>query len=315
MDKKKIRHFFEGLFLYPLTILVLGFIKISPLFLVLANGRFLGWLAYVLFYHHRKVAYETINTALNRGPKETKRIVRQSFINFGEILMETLYSSMHKVDVNKRIKIVGEEHLLAAIEKDKGVVCVSAHLGCFSLAMYALQTYGIKTNMMLRPLRSKFFGKIAKSLMDGCDVISIFSKPAKKAIFQSLKALKKKELLMILMDQNFGTGGVWVDFFGKLAATATGAVVLGARSGATILPMHMIRDKSGRHTLKIEPEFELKHYDNPDQMILENVALLTKKIEGWITEYPEIWSWMHKRWKSRPDKKDLKVPYRVQGND
>lgn len=315
MDKKKIRQFFEAVLLYPLTIFILFIIRISPLNIALAVGRFYGHLAYIFVKRHREVSYETIKTALGKDVKESKQIVKACFVNFGEILVETLYYAIHRIDINKRINIVGEEHLKNAIEKDKGVICVSAHMGCFSLAMYTLQLYGIKTNMMLRPLRSRFFGKIVKNLMDGRDVISIFSKPAKKAIFQSLKALKNKELLMILMDQNFGTGGVWVDYFGKLAATPTGAVVLAHRSGATLLPMHMIRDKAGYHTLLIEPEFKLKEYDNPDQMIMENVAILTKKIEGWVKEYPEIWSWMHRRWKSRPDENDLKVPYRVQDND
>lgn len=315
MDKKKIRKFFEILFLYPLATLVLLLVKILPLAIVLAIGRGLGFFAYSCIKRHRDLAFETIKTAIGKTGKEAKNIVKTSFVTFAEHLVETLYYAVNKKSVYDKIDIVGEEHLLSAIKKDKGIICVSAHMGCFPLLMYRLQSYNVPTNLMLRPLRNNFFHNIVDRLMNGLDVVPVYSKPPKKAIIESLKALKKKEMLLILNDQNYGTGGVWVDFFGKLAATAVGAVALAKRSGAVLLPMYMVRNKAGRHTLVIEPEFELKDYDNPDEQVLENVALLTKRIESWIVKYPQSWSWMHRRWKSRPDSKDLSVEYRVQGND
>jgi len=113
--------------------------------------------------------------------------------------------------------------------------------------------------------------------------------------------LRQNELLFIPLDQNFGNGGgVFVDFFGQKAATATGPVVFAMRTKAPIVPMFVIRQKDDTHKIMIEPPLKLEELTDDKEMIQRNTAKITQVIERYIRQYPQEWSWMHRRWKSRP---------------
>jgi KDO2-lipid IV(A) lauroyltransferase len=121
-------------------------------------------------------------------------------------------------------------------------------------------------------------------------------------VFGIINALAKNEIVIILMDQNFGTGGVWVKFFDKLAATPTGPIILSLRTKAALVPSYIYRKGGKRHGLKIFPEEDLILGKDKNETILFNAANFTKIIEKWIKERPGHWSWVHRRWKSRPPK-------------
>lgn len=310
--KKKILKFLIYIPIYIILLFVLIVLVILPLQAILLLGRLLGSLLYFFASKHRKVAYESLKIAFGDSIDDPKKIIKNEFSMMGEQLLETLFYAVRKQDSKAKIRVVGEENLLAAHKKGKGIICVTAHMGNFPITMCAVKRYGINSNIMLRPLRNKIFSTVVSKLMENIKIWPIFSYPRKKAIFQSLKALNRNECLLMLMDQNFGTGGVWVDFFGKLAATPTGPVVMAQRSGAALVPIYIQRDKAGYHTLYIEEEFKLIEAQDPDEATLLNVAAITKIIESWIVKHPESWSWIHKRWKSRPSELVLSQKFKVQ---
>jgi KDO2-lipid IV(A) lauroyltransferase len=119
-------------------------------------------------------------------------------------------------------------------------------------------------------------------------------------VANSIKALRNNEFLFIPIDQNFGTAGVFVDFFGKQAATATGPVIFAQRTGAPILPMFIVREKDDTHRIIIEPPMYIEEKENNAATIQHNISRITKIIEEYIRKYPQEWGWIHRRWKSRP---------------
>ena len=130
---------------------------------------------------------------------------------------------------------------------------------------------------------------------------TVYAVPRRECVSNSLKVLRENELLFIPLDQNFGSdAGVFVDFFGQKAATATGPVVFALRTKAPILPMFIIRETEDRHKIIIEPPLVLEEHAHEEEMISMNTAKLTRIIERYIRRYPHEWGWMHRRWKSRP---------------
>ena len=122
-------------------------------------------------------------------------------------------------------------------------------------------------------------------------VKTIFSYPRKASVFGTLKVLQNNEVVVMQMDQNFGTGGVWVNFFGKLAATPVGPIVLGSRAQAAIVPMFIVRQKPGKHILFIEKQVAIKQREDKDEAVLVNAMQYTRIIEDWIRRYPHLWGW------------------------
>jgi KDO2-lipid IV(A) lauroyltransferase len=125
-------------------------------------------------------------------------------------------------------------------------------------------------------------------------------------VAQSLKSLRDKELLVVFLDQNTGSkSGVYVDFFGQKAGTATGPIIFAMRTGAVLLPIFTLRQgDSDRHKVLIEKHFYLERQATDEETIQYNVQKLTNIIEVYIRQYPAEWGWMHRRWKSRPPSAD-----------
>ncbi|MCK5493004.1 MAG: lysophospholipid acyltransferase family protein, partial [Candidatus Omnitrophica bacterium] len=196
--------------------------------------------------------------------------------------------------------------------KNRGAIILTAHLGNFPLIALKLAKMGYTVNLVIRPMREKNADKYFHKLRDRGGVKTIKSYPRKECVSKILKALKNNELVVLLMDQNFGTGGVWVKFFNILAATPIGAVVLGLRTGTAIMPSYIYQEKAGRHCLRILPEFELIKTENNDETILLNVIKISRLMEDWIRKYVNQWTWIHRRWKSRPSKEILNSKFKVE---
>jgi KDO2-lipid IV(A) lauroyltransferase len=212
-----------------------------------------------------------------------------------------LYYLAHPEAVDDKITIEGVEHLDAAMARGKGVVAVTAHFGNFALMMLALARRGYAASSIIRPARDEKLSEYLHKKREEVGLGTVFAIPRKECISNSLKELRDGKLLFIPIDQNFGSGGgVYVDFFGQKAATATGPAVFAMRTGAMILPMFILREENDRHRIVIEPPVALKERDDEKEAITATMAKITSLIEAYIRRYPHEWAWMHRRWKSRP---------------
>jgi len=117
---------------------------------------------------------------------------------------------------------------------------------------------------------------------------------------ETIRSLRNNELVFIPIDQNFGTAGVFVDFFGKKAATATGPVIFAQRTKAALIPCFILRQKDDTHKIIFERPIELREGKTEQETIIINIQRLTDIIERYIRTYPAEWGWIHRRWKSKP---------------
>ncbi len=152
----------------------------------------------------------------------------------------------------------------------------------------------------MRPMRDAKVEKIFFEKRKKFGVKTIYSQPRDECVNNTISALRNNELVFIPIDQNFGTGGVFVNFFGERAATATGPVILAQRTKAALLPCFIIRLPHDKHRIIFEPELELIEGKDPQDTIAINIQRLTDIIESYIRKYPAEWGWIHRRWKSKP---------------
>jgi KDO2-lipid IV(A) lauroyltransferase len=224
---------------------------------------------------------------------------------------ESVYFLQHPDEI-ARITIEGKEYLDAALCRNKGVLILTAHLGNFPLLLLKLVKEGYTVNVMARPMRDEKTGDYIQSLRDRAGIKTILSFPRQECVKNTIKALRDNEIVVMLMDQNFGTGGVWVKFFGELAATPIGPIVFALRTQAAVVPAYISSQKPGQHCLKIFPAENLILKEDNNETILLNAIKFTRIIEGWIRDVPSQWSWIHRRWKSRPNDAMMNAKFRVE---
>ncbi len=302
MDLKKIRkglsHFLAWLGLNICSLIV----RVIPTGYLYGFARGIASLAYVFATKQKKIALESLNTAFGQEKtrQEIERIARDCFIYMAKSAVELMFFFDKPHMLKVKVDIQGRQNLDAALARGRGVVLVSAHFGNFPLLLGRLAVDGYKTCGIMRPMHDARVEKIFFEKREKYGVRTIYSQPRNECVNNTISALRNNELIFIPIDQNFGTGGVFVNFFGKKAATATGPVVLAQRTKAALIPCFIIRQPGDRHKIIFEPELELKEGKNPQDTVLVNIQRLTDIIEAYIRKYPAEWGWIHRRWKSKP---------------
>jgi len=297
-----------SLFFFRLFTFFAGNLSLECIYCI---GSFVGAVFYAIPLRHRKVALDSLKVSFpNKSPEERKKIVKESITLMIQSSIEVIHflKNQHKLS---NIRIEGRQYLDEALKQGRGVVGFTAHFGNFPLMDLKLAEEGYPVNIVLRPMRDAQAGSYVYNLCAQAGIKTILSYPREKVVKDTIDALRANNLVIIQMDQNFGTGGVWVDFFGKLAATPVGPIVFSLRTKAVMLPIYMVREGMGSHCIKILPPQELAIADETRETVLLSAAKITKVIEGWIKEYPEQWAWIHRRWKSRPSEKVKAAKFKV----
>ncbi len=301
MDSKKIRKSISRFFGWMGLIICSLIIKIIPASCLYGFARIAGFLGCYFAAKLRKTALENLNLAFGREKLtwEKEKIARDCFIFMAKSAMELLFLVDRPNLLKKRVEIVGGRNLDNALSKGKGVILVSAHFGSFPLLMARLALANYQVTGIMRQMRDNRVEQFFFVKRDRVKIKTIYTQPRNTCVSKTLETLRKNEIVFILLDQNFGTGGIFVDFFGRKAATATGPVVFAQRTKAALLPCFIIRQKDDTHKIIFEPAMQLEEAGNSEETVLINVQKLTNIIESYIRKYPAEWSWIHRRWKTQ----------------
>ncbi|MFQ5780764.1 MAG: lysophospholipid acyltransferase family protein, partial [Nitrospiria bacterium] len=153
-------------------------------------------------------------------------------------------------------------------------------------------------HVVVRPIDNCYLDQMIKGWRErhGNCVINKKTTPAVELV----ELLRKGESVGFLLDQNRPRGeAVFVDYFGRPAATHKGLAILALRTKAPVVPVFMIRQKEG-HRMIIEKPLVLTRTGTLKRDIVEATALFTRKIESYVRRYPDHWLWVHRRWKTTP---------------
>jgi KDO2-lipid IV(A) lauroyltransferase len=280
--------------------IVAGLASIMPLRVMRSFGRGLGRMLSDLDPRHVAIATANLRQAFPHWDDVRRlRTARQVYAHFGQVLLEILWlRGRSRDDVLNLVEVVGGEHVEAAFAAGKGVICVTAHIGNWE--MHGL-THGWMfgpISVVVRPLDNP---DLHQRL---CDVRTMGGNTVidkRHALAQIMRGLRENRGIAILIDQNVqAQDGIFVDFFGRAAATTTVAAALAVRTGCALLPSHTVLGRDGRYRLVYDPVVRWLPSGNRETDIARLTQQLTTIIEGWIRDAPEQWLWLHKRWKTQP---------------
>lgn len=283
-------------------------IKVLPRSFLYGFAHLVAGLGYYLAGRQRKIALESLTIAFGKEKTlpQIKKIIKTSFRFMAEQGLELMFLIDKPTLIREKVTIEKEEVLKSCLSRGRGVILVTAHFGNFPLMMAKLSLEGYPIYGIMRRMRDERVEKIFSKKRKFLGINTIYSQPRKTCVEESLRVLREGKILCIQLDQNFGTKGVFVDFFGRKAATATGPVVLALRTKAAIIPCFILHNLTGGYKIIFEPEYKISLAKTFDETILLNIQALTGIIEKYIRGYPEEWSWIHRRWKSRPPQEPKK---------
>lgn len=266
-----------------------------------ALGAGIGAMAFRVLPRLRGVGEANLRLAFPlMEPVERKRILRAEYQSLGWLMAEFCLMRKYTPESTRAfIRYDGLEHYLAARGRGRGVLIVTGHLGAWELSSYYHSLMGHPMGMVIRRLDNQRVDRLVNSVRCRRGNRVLHKDDFARAL---LGSMRKRETVGILMDTNMTPPqGVFVDFFGHEACTASGLARVALRTGAAVLPGFLLWEPTEqKYVLRFGPEFELVRTGDDDKDILTNTQLFTTAIEQYVRLYPEQWLWVHRRWKTRP---------------
>jgi len=263
-------------------------------------GSLLGRLFFLADAKHRKIAMRNLSYAMEKDPSQARDISVNVFENLGKVLFEMTWSlSLNEKRLFRHFEIEGLSHIREAHQKGKGVLVLTAHFGNWELLTVIAAMIRFPLSIVYRPLDFKPLDQFIRDFRTrfGGNLI-----PKQKSMRNVLRNLKRGDMVALLMDQNVDWyEGVFVDFFGHRACTNKGMALLALKTGAPVVPVFLIREKSGFRGMFL-PEIPLIKTGDKIRDVEENTQQYNRVIESVVRQYPDQWFWVHQRWKTRPYK-------------
>jgi KDO2-lipid IV(A) lauroyltransferase len=267
----------------------------------LAMGRFIGWLWFDVLRIRRKIAIDNVGIAYPESPlQERIAIARASLTSMGQTLIEYFsFPFFTRERVSETFDIEGEENLKNGLKENKGVILMTLHLGNGDLAVAALSRLGYRMNLISKEFKSRWLNELWFGMRrkHGTNFIA-----PEKSSFEILRALKRNEFVVFVLDQFMGPPiGVRVKFFGRETGTAMGCALMADRTHAPVIPCYTYRKSDGRHTIVFEAPVPYLDHGPRQQNIAAMTQIYTDKIEAIVRKHPGQWMWIHRRWKEFRD--------------
>ncbi len=287
---------------YVLVWLIVKAVGALPRPLARAAGISLAWTVYLLHVRLRRVGMRNLGMALpQKSRREKVRILRGVFTSLGRQLGEVcLFPRYTLENVSKVVVYDGFENFERGFARGKGVLFLTAHFGGWELSSFVHSLHGHPLHIVMRSLDNHYLDGLMRHYrtMHGNSTVD-----KDNFVRGLLSAMKAGEVVGILMDTNMTPPqGVFVDFFGIPACTASGMARIALRTDAAVVPTFTVWDPALRkYRLRFDPAVKLVRTGNDEEDVVANTALFTKIIEECVRRYPEQWLWVHRRWKTRPE--------------
>jgi KDO2-lipid IV(A) lauroyltransferase len=279
---------------------ILGVARVLPRRALNALGSGAGWLGYVLDGRHRRIALDNLRAVY--GPslsdREARRITKASWRHFGRILLDALaFPRLSAGSAGSVVRYEGLEHIRAAYARGRGVILFSAHYGHWELVALMQGYLGMRLALVARPLDNPFLERMLARLRSGSGNVIIHKR---NAVREMLRAIRGGIGVAIVIDQDARDQGVFVPFLGRPASTTPTLALLALRTGAAVIPVYSVPLGGGAWKVVYEPEVEVRDTGDREADVLRLTAAATAIVETWVRRHPELWLWMHRRFKTAP---------------
>ncbi|MHB1529094.1 MAG: lysophospholipid acyltransferase family protein [Acidiferrobacteraceae bacterium] len=264
----------------------------APVLALLGDG--LGTLLYVLAGARRRVALRNLSACFPKmAPSRHRRLARRHFRALGRSLLDPgLFWWASVARLRRLVRISGRAHYDAALATGRPIILLVPHF----VAIQAGILLSVERPMafIYRPLDNDVLGMIYARQLGRFKGQGVARRHGLRG---ALRALKERQPLYYLPDQDFGrTHAVFAPFFGVPAATTTALSWLARASGALVVPCLTRQHALGGYEIILQPA--LSDYPSGDD--LADARRMNAVIEQAVASMPEQYFWVHKRFKTRP---------------
>jgi KDO2-lipid IV(A) lauroyltransferase len=260
-------------------------------------GSFIGLIALSTMRSRKRIAEINLKLCFPlKSDTERSKLLTENFKSMGKGLMEVAIAWWWSDERIRSLQIEtsGLEHL----HSSNGTIFLTAHFSSLELSARLLgqhaESYAMyrpHANEVLQYHYEKYRSKYSLGIISRDDVRSM------------AKALKHNKGIWFAPDQNFARKGfVFSSFFGIHAATNPATSRFAELTGADVVPFNLVRTPNG-----YKLSFENKLNAFPSGSLQKDTNTINSIFQNWASKYPSQYNWIHRRFKTQPDK--ITPPY------
>lgn len=286
---------------YAAVWLLLRLLGLMPRVVARGACMALGLLVYLLHAKLRRTGLRNLQLAFpEKTERERKRILRGLFRGLGRQMAEFAAFPSYSVENVEKVAIYeGFENFEAARQRGKGILVLTGHFGGWEVGSFAHSIYGHPMRIVVRDLDNPLVDALVRRYRTQHGNSTFDNREFARGL---LASMREGETVGILMDTNMTPPqGVFVDYFGHAACTASGLARVALKTDAAVIPGYTVWDGAlGKYKICFEPAISLQRTGDTEADAVANTAAFTKALERVARKYPEQWLWVHRRWKTRP---------------
>jgi len=228
---------------------------------------------------------------------EIKSIQKYSYFNM-VLWVQTLIENLDVSDeeLKNSVDIENEEILDELVKNNEAFILISAHFGNMEMMSTYLNKFKFSINQVARNSNFREFDEFITEARQKSGAKIVYRHGALKKL---VKALMKKEVISLIIDQNINSkDGNEVEFLGVKANQSSSSSSLARKFKVKIVPIAIFN--------KDDYKYKIKVYDPIDPIVTENEQedlnnlsqAQANALSDIINEDKKQWFWPHKRFKS-----------------
>lgn len=268
----------------------------------LRTAKLLGGMMYRLDRRHRERALANLRRSfpdLSERHREVlaRRSMEELFMFFIEMLFTT---RLIRIDTWARyVRLRNfEETLGMMVRRQGGLIMLTGHYGNFEILGYLLATLGFPTSSVARPLDNPYLSDFVFGVRERQGQRIIAKKGATDDV---VEAIESGGAVAFVADQNAGSKGMFVDFFGRKASTYKSIGLLAMQYETPVVVGYSRRiDDRFEFEIGVQDVIHPADWKTQEDPLRYITQRYTKALEDVIRADPGQYWWVHRRWKTRP---------------
>jgi KDO2-lipid IV(A) lauroyltransferase len=229
----------------------------------------------------------------DRSAQWREQTTRQIFRYLGISAAELIKLEQIWEEREQRVEFVLEPEALKHMQSRRATIFVTAHVGAWQVAPLVTRQFGFNVCTIYAPESNPRINELMRELRKAFGEILISADAGPRPLIKELIAGNS---IIMAMDTRPETGKL-IPFFGVDALTNTSAAGLALRTGAALVAARAERLPNARYRITV---YNPLVSPIPDAPVKEQAVALTEMayryFEQWITEYPEQWVCLKRRW-------------------
>lgn len=220
--------------------------------------------------------------------------VREVWDNLGRTAGEFPHlGSLDASGGDRRIEIIGLEHLQALRDDNQAGIVVSAHVGNWEVLPRVATAIGLPITQVYRAFNTPLGEQVLHRAR--ASVLGEAVPKGPRGGQRLLAALKAGGHLAVMIDQKLNEG-LAVPFFGRPAMTTPIVARFALRFRCPVITARSERLAGARFRITFSAPIDLPASGDNTADTLALMTAMNDSIEAWVRDRPGQWLWLHRRW-------------------